>query len=78
MTVRKRRRVLTAPEDVAEHINANDYPASAPWEEWWAETAFYVEKLAGTDDFGFICQTANAAGVGLGDWFKKRLMRHIV
>lgn len=72
MTIRKRRRVLTSPEDVAEHINADDYPASAPWSEWLAETAYYVEKLAGTNDFSFICQTANAAGVGLGDWFRKR------
>ena len=54
MTIRKRRRVLRSPEDVAEHIDSNDYPAAAPWEEWWAETAFYVEKLAGTDDFGFV------------------------
>ena len=72
MTIRKRRRVLTSPESVAERINADDYPASAPWSEWLAETAYYVEKLADTNDFSFICQTANAAGVGLGDWFKKR------
>lgn len=72
MTIRKRRRVLTSPEDVAERINADDYPASARWEEWFDETAFYVEKLAGTDDFSSICRTANAAGVGLGDWFRKR------
>lgn len=72
MTVRKNKRSLTSPEEVAQRIPGDEFPTEAPFEEWFDEVRFYTSKLAATTEHGFVCRTANAAGVGLGDWFKKR------
>lgn len=73
MTVRKNKRSLTTPEEVAERIPGEEFPVQAPFEEWFDEVRYYTSKLAATTDHGFVCRTAVAAGVGLSDWFKKRL-----
>ena len=73
MTVRKNKRSLTTSEEVAERIPGEEFPVQAPFEEWFDEVRFYTSKLADTTEHGFVCRAANAAGVGLGDWFKKRL-----
>ena len=74
MTVRKNKRSLTSPEEVAQRIPANEFPVEAPFSEWFDEVRYYTSKLAGTTEHGFVCRTANAAGVSLADWFRERLL----
>lgn len=73
MTVRKNKRSLTTPEEVAERIPGEEFPVQAPFEEWFDEVRYYTSKLADTTEHGFVCRTATAAGVGLSDWLSKRL-----
>lgn len=72
MTVRKNKRSLTSPKEVAERIPGHEFPIEAPFEEWLDEVRYYTSKLAGNTEHGFVCRTANAAGVGLADWFRKQ------
>ena len=72
MTVRKNKRSLTSPEEVAQRIPGHEFPIEAPFEEWFEEVRYYASKLAGNTEHGFVCRTAVVAGVGLGDWFRKR------
>lgn len=72
MTVRKNKRSLTSPEEVAQRIPGHEFPIEAPFEEWFEEVRYYASKLAGNTEHGFVCRTAVAAGVGLGDWFRKQ------
>ena len=73
MTVRKNKRSLTTPEEVAERIPGDGFPVQAPFSEWLDEVRYYTSKLAGNTEHGFVCRTAVAAGVGLSSWLEKRL-----
>lgn len=73
MTVRKNKRSLTTPEEVAERIPGEEFPIEAEFSEWLDEVRYYTSKLAATTEHGFVCRTATAAGVGLSSWLEKRL-----
>ena len=69
MPPRRRRTPVDAAIELAQRFKP-DYPADAPFTEWYEATAEYCLFAAGTDEPGLVCRVSELSGVSLADWFR--------